>query len=183
VALDCFWGVLGAISLLCIVPRPDGSGAVEVAGSKQVPLLPMISVPGSQLDRRALYVTWPSIKCNLRPVLPGRGIHLYLLLGCVYNREVWHKALRWFGWHSVAQTRSMSFAQWWTAARKRIGKPRRKAFDSLVILVAWSLWLERNARIFTVVAVPPSSCIRGIMVEVDLWCCAKIVDRSQRLAM
>jgi hypothetical protein len=31
---------------------------------------------------------------------------------------------------------------------KLIRKARRKAFDSLVVCVAWCLWLERNERVF-----------------------------------
>jgi hypothetical protein len=107
----------------------------------------------------------------------------HLLLGCVYSSEVWYKALRRFRGHSVAPTRTMNFAQWWTEARKRIGKPLRKAFYSLVILVAWSLWLERKARIFRGAAASPSSCIQAIKLEGDLWCRTKIIDRSQLLAM
>lgn len=37
---------------------------------------------------------------------------------------------------------------WWLRSRKRVPKPGRKAFHSLVVLIVWSVWLERNARVF-----------------------------------
>jgi hypothetical protein len=39
-------------------------------------------------------------------------------------------------------------ADWWLQARKRIRKEVRRSFDSLVVLTAWTIWLQRNARIF-----------------------------------
>jgi hypothetical protein len=107
----------------------------------------------------------------------------HLLLGCVYSREIWYKVLRRFGWLAVVPTRSTWFALWWTATRRGIAKPRRKAFDSLAILVAWSIWLERNMRLFRRLSLPVSSCIHAILAECESWYCAKIVDRSQLLAL
>uniref|UniRef100_K3ZFC5 Uncharacterized protein n=1 Tax=Setaria italica TaxID=4555 RepID=K3ZFC5_SETIT len=34
------------------------------------------------------------------------------------------------------------------ASQKGINKVHRKSFDSTVILISWSIWLERNARTF-----------------------------------
>jgi hypothetical protein len=41
-----------------------------------------------------------------------------------------------------------NFAEWWTRWQKLITKARWKHFDSLVILVTWQLWLQRNNRVF-----------------------------------
>jgi hypothetical protein len=38
-----------------------------------------------------------------------------------------------------------NFVEWWLHSRKRVIKPRRKAFDSMIVLTAWSIWLQRNA--------------------------------------
>jgi hypothetical protein len=38
--------------------------------------------------------------------------------------------------------------RWWTEARKRVRKLDRKRFDSMVIITAWTLWKQRNARVF-----------------------------------
>ena len=37
---------------------------------------------------------------------------------------------------------------WWIDARKRIQKDDGQCFDSVVILVSWMLWKERNNRTF-----------------------------------
>jgi hypothetical protein len=38
----------------------------------------------------------------------------------------------------------VSFFEWWLVARKQVPKLGRKRFDSLTLLVRWSLWKERN---------------------------------------
>jgi hypothetical protein len=42
----------------------------------------------------------------------------------------------------------MSFEEWWLAARELIRKEYRRRFDSLVILMSWMLWKQRNGRVF-----------------------------------
>jgi hypothetical protein len=41
-----------------------------------------------------------------------------------------------------------SFEDWWCEARRRINKADRRRFDTLVILAAWSIWKQRNDRVF-----------------------------------
>jgi hypothetical protein len=61
---------------------------------------------------------------------------------------VWHLCLREIGLNLAEPQRSITFEDWWLAARGLIRKEDRKRFDSLVILVAWMLWKQRNARVF-----------------------------------
>jgi hypothetical protein len=37
---------------------------------------------------------------------------------------------------------------WWTWARRMVPRGSRKGFDSLVMLICWMLWKERNTRTF-----------------------------------
>ena len=53
-------------------------------------------------------------------------------------------------------------------------RSRRKEVNSLIILVARSLWLERNNRVFGIVATMPWAVSRKIRVEFDLWLMAKL---------
>jgi hypothetical protein len=71
-----------------------------------------------------------------------------MLLGCVYSRKVWARMLQSLGWGHVLPVADSSLGSWWVREGKRIAKPRRRAFDSLVLLVARKLWLERNGRVF-----------------------------------
>jgi hypothetical protein len=70
-----------------------------------------------------------------------------MLAGCVFSREFWFRFLCHFSWQQFAPDSDALIVDWWLTTRKHIAKPRRKAFDSTMLLGAWSLWLERNARI------------------------------------
>ena len=41
-----------------------------------------------------------------------------------------------------------SVVAWWSDSRKKISKDDRQCFDSIVVLICWLLWKERNDRIF-----------------------------------
>lgn len=41
-----------------------------------------------------------------------------------------------------------TFAGWWLRARASFRGKDRRGFDSMVIQTAWSLWKQRNARVF-----------------------------------
>jgi hypothetical protein len=59
-----------------------------------------------------------------------------------------------------------------------VTKARRKSFDSLVVLITWSLWLERNSRVFRGTAEPVLRILDSILAKGKLWCNAKLVARS-----
>ena len=73
----------------------------------------------------------------------------HIMLQCVYSRQVWFQCFRW----AKIDMRMMPFAtdvlqEWWPTAWKRIPKGHRKGFDSLVLLICWSIWKQRNGRGF-----------------------------------
>jgi hypothetical protein len=87
----------------------------------------------------------------------------HLLLGCVYSREVWFHLLWSIGLHRLLPTPDADLAEWWL---------HHKRFDSLVILVWWSLWRERNDQVFnngSPRAVSLVSCIRS---SLQMWVAA-----------
>jgi hypothetical protein len=57
---------------------------------------------------------------------------------------------------------------WWLRVRKTVGKVRRPAFDSMVILIVWYLWLQRNIRVFDGACKTPSVLLVGIWGMVDI---------------
>jgi hypothetical protein len=72
----------------------------------------------------------------------------HLLLSCIMAREVWFRVLRPSGHQNLASGQDKDLVNWWIDRRKRVSKSLWPGFDSLVILVWWRLWKERNARIF-----------------------------------
>jgi len=61
---------------------------------------------------------------------------------------------------------------WWLRARKLVPKPFRRGFDSLVFLIGWMLWKERNVRTFRSVANPAPLLVSAMQQEASLWAMA-----------
>jgi hypothetical protein len=72
----------------------------------------------------------------------------HLILGCVYSREVWFLLLRPISLLHLLSAPDVDLVDWWLSSRKQLPHHHRKRFDSLVILIWWSLWKERNDRVF-----------------------------------
>jgi hypothetical protein len=72
----------------------------------------------------------------------------HLLVGCSFSRQVWYNFLHRIGCSYVTPCPSSVLADWWMAAQKRFAKLERHCFDSLVVLIFWIIWNERNRRIF-----------------------------------
>jgi hypothetical protein len=54
---------------------------------------------------------------------------------------------------------------WWPALSNAISKNHSKEVNTLVILVARELWLERNSRVFDKMAVLPAELVGRIKAE------------------
>ncbi|KAF7038964.1 hypothetical protein CFC21_049051 [Triticum aestivum] len=49
------------------------------------------------------------------------------------------------------------------------GTPNRQAKASLTMLVTWTVWNERNARVFKHKSAPPPALLDSINTEAHLW--------------
>jgi hypothetical protein len=105
----------------------------------------------------------------------------HMMVQCVFPREVWFKSLRRCGWQELALAPDSCFAAWWTFVRKRVHRPCCKAFDSLILAVAWGIW--NQSRVFRSSSQCASSVVDTIWSSVGLWCRAVLVDRSHLLAL
>jgi hypothetical protein len=66
------------------------------------------------------------------------------------------------GGYHLTPMGAQSIVDWWLPTRKRVHKSNRKGFDTQFAVVVWSLWLERNARVFNAKA----SMVRQLCVAV-----------------
>jgi hypothetical protein len=58
---------------------------------------------------------------------------------------------------------------WWMSAREDVPQALRWSFDSLVLLVTWDLWKERNRRTFDRRSATPSELGAAILEEAAAW--------------
>jgi hypothetical protein len=95
----------------------------------------------------------------------------HVLMGCVFARQVWFRCLQTFGLELAIPTASDSLQSWWFEARKRFGKKEKRGFDTLVILISWRLWKQRNARVFGNITrqFSEEALVDQIMLDWELW--------------
>jgi hypothetical protein len=73
----------------------------------------------------------------------------HILSNRVFARQFWHNILTPIGLSFVGpKRRDSDFSEWWRNASTRIPKSKRKGFNSMIILGAWSLWKQRNRCVF-----------------------------------
>ena len=73
----------------------------------------------------------------------------HILQQCVFSRQVWFRCIARMGLRiELCPANDSRLVQWWTEARKHIHKQTRKGFDTFVMLICWTLWKQRNARVF-----------------------------------
>jgi hypothetical protein len=73
----------------------------------------------------------------------------HLLTACIFARQFWHTILAAIGLgHLTPTADEENFADWWGKASLRVVKTRQKGLNSLIILGAWCLWLQRNRAVF-----------------------------------
>jgi hypothetical protein len=58
-------------------------------------------------------------------------------------------------------------ADWWQNTRTTIPKHFKRSFDSLVLLVSWMVWKERNWRTFDRIMMASSQLVALILEEAD----------------
>lgn len=74
----------------------------------------------------------------------------HILVQCVYVGEVWHYGFQELDIHTQRPELQDTFLDWWLLARTQFRQAERRGFDTLVIVTAWALWKQRNARVFNI---------------------------------
>jgi hypothetical protein len=88
----------------------------------------------------------------------------HLFVHCRFSHQVWCRVQAWSG--AIFPVPSKL---WWLAARKRAPKNLRRDFDTVVILVHWRIWKERNARIFQQKSSTVDQVFELIIEDIGSW--------------
>lgn len=95
------------------------------------------------------------------------GDHLFL--GCVLARELWFSLLAPVGLTALVPEGADELGSWWLQQRLRLDNDARPAFDSLMLLISWSIWMERNNRTFSRSVAGTQEMFRKVLREAEEW--------------
>ena len=122
-----------------------------------------------RLQRRG----WPN--CGLCPLCKQVTESApHLLFQCRFSQRVWANVASWIGINNaiIAGWRyEISVKEWWFKTILDRGPPR-KALASMLMLVFWELWNERNVRVFKNVTTTVTMVTSKIKEEARIWALA-----------
>ena len=75
---------------------------------------------------------------------------------------------------SVAAPAQSNLKDWWVQARGIVIGKNKKKLDSMVVLIAWEVWRERNRRVFDKIIKPTNLLIDHIKNEAMQWALASV---------
>jgi len=58
---------------------------------------------------------------------------------------------------------------WWLRQRRRLDNDARPPFDSLMLLISWAIWKERNNRTFSRTVAGTQELFRKVVQEAEDW--------------
>ena len=99
---------------------------------------------------------------------------IHLFADCRFVKRIWNAIASWArveGLRSTIGQHFHSVEDWWTMLA-RLPSNDAKGLRSLIILVIWEIWLERNARIFKHKESPCQMVISRIKVQASNWMAA-----------
>jgi hypothetical protein len=96
----------------------------------------------------------------------------HLLVGCVFTRDLWFRLLWPRGWEPLLPSLGCRLSAWWMNSRSLLPANLRMSFDSMLLLVSWQVWKERNARVFNRTACSVEQTRRALLEEADEWVAA-----------
>uniref|UniRef100_A0ACD5TYV8 Uncharacterized protein n=1 Tax=Avena sativa TaxID=4498 RepID=A0ACD5TYV8_AVESA len=112
---------------------------------------------------------WPhNTSCPLCIVASEDCTHLFM--HCHFTKHVWERVRTWSRANfPIPDDTFGSTNKWWLMARKRAPKSMRRDFDTVVILVHWTIWKERNSRIFQQECSKADRVFELIIEDIHSW--------------
>ncbi|GJM95687.1 hypothetical protein PR202_ga12458 [Eleusine coracana subsp. coracana] len=94
----------------------------------------------------------------------------HILTTCAFARQFWFNVLSAINLQRAApKHRERGFAE---LAERKVGKPRRKGLNTVIILGAWILWTTRKRCVFYGVAPNIQVALNRFKDEAHWWCLA-----------
>jgi hypothetical protein len=94
-----------------------------------------------------------------------------MIFQCRFSLRVWNELKEWLGladFDTNLWANFDSLEEWWCHISGANGR-RQKGLSSLLLLTAWEIWNERNARVFRSVASMPTRVVSTIKSNAILW--------------
>ncbi|WVZ90528.1 hypothetical protein U9M48_036821, partial [Paspalum notatum var. saurae] len=107
--------------------------------------------------------------CPLCRHSPESAFHL--LAECRFTKRLWKELSSWTANLELDPTNwepSADLHQWWTNTAA-VPSASKKGLRSLIILVCWEIWKERNSRVFNRAEAPLNRVLSKIKDEAGLW--------------
>lgn len=97
---------------------------------------------------------------------------LHLLWECPAARQIWHLAASLFGCEALDPAtwpKAESSKGYWLAIATADTDGHRRGIKSMLILISWEIWLERNNRVFNNKIAAPADTIQAIRRTIESW--------------
>ena len=94
----------------------------------------------------------------------------HMVAECTYSKQVWNATAVWAYCTSLSPdnwNEGNDLQTWFKLLTA--GQTQQRGLQTLVLLVIWSLWRERNRRIFQLEELPPSRFISFLRDDVRTW--------------
>uniref|UniRef100_A0A0E0DT58 Reverse transcriptase domain-containing protein n=1 Tax=Oryza meridionalis TaxID=40149 RepID=A0A0E0DT58_9ORYZ len=93
----------------------------------------------------------------------------HILIGCPESLQLWWTVLSSLRLPQCFPSGDVSFHEWQCSCRLKVRREHCRGFDTIVTLGAWSIWKERNNRVFNNCSRPWSEVVVGMAQEAALW--------------
>ncbi|WVZ90185.1 LOW QUALITY PROTEIN: hypothetical protein U9M48_036512, partial [Paspalum notatum var. saurae] len=95
----------------------------------------------------------------------------HILLGYPFSRQIWTNILCSLNFASLAPSPADTrFFAWWARSSSTVPKEAWRGLNTLIILVAWEIWIFRNSRVFEGCQPRIERVIQLVEEEGLLWC-------------
>ena len=106
-------------------------------------------------------------RCSFCGTVGENAQHLFM--GCAVVNIIWGQILSWANLRKAMPSVQDNLREWWVHTRGSFTGATRRKLDTVIVLVAWKVWRERNRRVFDKILKPTNVLIEHIKNEAKQW--------------